>query len=481
MMSSFAFLRKVPLFANLPDADLEQLCLQVEEISLKAGELLFSEGSIGQSAYVIQQGQLEIYKTSDGKHIQLAVRQPGEVIGEMALLQAAPRSASAQAVSECRLIVISHEQMDHLLNSSPSASRTMLSTITERLRDTELMLRQSEKMAQLGTLMAGIAHELNNPSAAVSRGAKQLTAALQGFQGFSSELRVAGLSKTQIDDLDQQLRQKAIKPSHLDSITRNDLESVLETWLDEHDIEDGWELAPQLANLMDGSKELDALATNYPQVNLAALLGWMSAGYEVYSLLEEVGQGAGRISEIVKALKSYVYLDQAPIQEIDIHEGLDNTLVILHYKLKQGVEVVRQYDPALPHIQAYGSELNQVWTNIIDNAIDAMDGKGQLIIRTAKKDAWVTVEIEDNGPGIPAAVQEKMFNPFFTTKALGKGTGLGLNITYNIIQKHAGDIKVSSQPGQTIFEIRLPVNFEKSRSAAVPANTPVPRPQDRDG
>jgi len=469
-MSSIAFLRNVPLFANLPDKDLEQLCQQVEEISLEAGELLFSEGSIGQNAYVIQQGQIEIFKTSDRKNIQIAVRQPGEIIGEIALLQEAPRSANARAISACRLIVISYEQMGHLLNTSPSASRTMLSTITSRLRDTELLLRQGEKMAQLGTLMAGIAHELNNPSAAVSRGAVQLKTALVGYEGLSAELRLIGLSKNQIKDLDQEIRQKAAKPSRMDSITRNDRESELERWLDDHGIENGWELAPQLANLMDGSKDLDAFVAGFPQGSLATLLGWMSAGYEVYTLVEEVGQGAGRISEIVNALKSYVYLDQAPIQEIDIHEGLENSLVILHYKLKQGIEVVREYDPSVPHIQAYGSELNQVWTNIFDNAIDAMDGKGRLIIRTNHKGAWVTVEIEDNGPGIPPSIQEKMFNPFFTTKPLGKGTGLGLSITYNIVKKHAGDIKVSSQPGQTIFAIRLPVNFEQLETVPIPAN-----------
>jgi signal transduction histidine kinase len=473
MMSSYSFLKKVPLFANLPDADLEQLCHHVEELSLQADELLFSEGSIGQSAYVIKQGQVEIFKTSDGKHIQIAIRQPGEVIGEMALLQQAPRSASARAISVTQLIVISHEQMDHLLDSSPSASRTMLSTITGRLRDTELMLRQSEKMAQLGTLMAGIAHELNNPAAAVSRGANQLKTALDRYKNLSDELLVTGLSRTQLNKLDQEIRQKASKPNQMDSIARNDWEAELENWLDDHQIENGWELAPQLVDLMESSNALDKFAVDFPENSLRSLLSWMAASYEAYTLLEEVGQGATRISEIVKALKSYVYLDQAPIQEVDLQEGLENTLVILHYKLKQGVEVVLDYDPALPHILAYGSELNQVWTNILDNAIDAMDGKGRLIIRTAHKDDWVIVEIEDNGPGIPPSVQEKIFNPFFTTKPLGKGTGLGLSITYNIIKKHAGDIKVSSQPGRTVFEIRLPVNFEQLKPQDASSNKPA--------
>ncbi|MDR3577115.1 MAG: cyclic nucleotide-binding domain-containing protein [Anaerolineaceae bacterium] len=473
-MSSFTFLQKVPLFAGLPVPDLEKLCQQVEELSLPADKTLFNEGSLGQNAYVITQGQIEIYKTSDGKHIQIAVRLPGEIIGEMALLQEAPRSASARALSDCHLIVISHEQMDHLLDSSPSASRTMLSTITSRLRDTELMLRQSEKMAQLGTLMAGIAHELNNPAAAVNRGANQLKTALDGYQNLSAELLLAGFSKTQMSDIDHEIRQKAVQPVLMDSMTRNDREAELEEWLDNHGIENGWQLVPQLANLLDGSSSLDAFTSGYPEGSRGILLRWMAASYEAYTLLDEIGQGAGRISEIVKALKSYVYLDQAPLQEIDIHEGLENTLVILRYKIKQGVEVVRDYDPQLPRIMAYGSELNQVWTNILDNALDAMAGKGRIKIRTAHQDAWVVVEIEDNGPGIPSSVKEKIFNPFFTTKPLGKGTGLGLNITYNIIQKHHGDIQVFSQTGRTVFEIRLPINFEQTKSAAVPEKPPIP-------
>ena len=178
-------------------------------------------------------------------------------------------------------------------------------------------------------------------------------------------------------------------------------------------------------------------------------------------MLEEIGQGAGRIAEIVKALKTYSYMDQAPIQSVDVHEGLDNTLVMLRSKLKDGVTVRREYKEDLPRIQAYGSELNQVWTNIIDNAVDAMNSRGELVLRTRQEDQWVVVEIEDNGPGIPDDVQSNIFDPFFTTKSPGEGTGLGLNISHNIIvQKHEGQIGVRSVPGKTCFEVRLPINSE---------------------
>jgi predicted CoA-binding protein/anti-sigma regulatory factor (Ser/Thr protein kinase) len=220
---------------------------------------------------------------------------------------------------------------------------------------------------------------------------------------------------------------------------------------------------------------LEELSSSFSTSQLAAVLAWLGRIYTIHSLLAEIDQGAERISEIVKALKMYIYLDQAPVQLVDIHEGLNNTLILLRSKLKSGVNVLREFASQLPRIQAYGSELNQVWTNIIDNAIAAMDGKGEIIIRTRQEGDWIVVEIEDNGPGIPEEVKNKIFEPFFTTKPPGEGTGLGLNIIANVIQRHSGEVQVHSRPGQTIFEIRLPVNFEAVQSGELvlqPIQTP---------
>jgi len=207
--------------------------------------------------------------------------------------------------------------------------------------------------------------------------------------------------------------------------------------------------------------ELASMAEHFTSDQLPTVIYWLSATFEISSLLNEMGQGAERISQIVKALKSYSYLDQAPVQIVNVHEGLDNTLVILRHKLEPSIGVRREYALDLPKIQAHGSELNQVWTNIIDNAADAMNGQGQIIIRTRREEEWVVVEIEDNGPGIPPEIEPRLFDPFFTAKPPGKGTGLGLDISYNIIVfRHRGDIKVSSRPGKTCFQVWLPVNFE---------------------
>lgn len=467
-MSSFEFLRKVPFFADLPDSDLDRLCAGIVEVNLKAGAALFNEGDPGDRAYVIQQGDLEILKTSGGREVLLRVAHEGEVLGEMALLEDTPRTATLRAKTDCVLLVIGHKQFDDLMNTSAGAARTMLHTVTGRWRATEAMLRQSEKMAQLGTLSAGVAHELNNPAAAAQRGAGHLRAAFANMQKTYLHLNALGLTEAQVEtllELDGRVQEYARRPADLDTLARSDREYELETWLDEHGIENAWEIAPTLVNLGYAPDELTALEEKFNAEQLPAVIAWLNGTYQVYSLLEEIHLGAGRISEIVKSLKTYVYLDQAPVQAVDIHEGLDNTLVMLRSKLKIGVNVRREYAHDLPHIQAYGSELNQVWTNIIDNAIDAMQSKGELTLRTRRNGQNVVVEIEDNGPGMPESVRTRVFDPFFTTKPPGKGTGLGLNISYNIIvEKHRGSIKVFSQPGQTRFVVELPINFDAADS-----------------
>jgi signal transduction histidine kinase len=235
---------------------------------------------------------------------------------------------------------------------------------------------------------------------------------------------------------------------------------VLEQWLEERHIDIAGEVVPALVSLGYDQRDLEALAKVFTAPQLAVVVDWLSFKYAIYSLLSEIALGTGRIVELVKALKTYTYMDQAPVQSVDLRKGLENTLIILHNKLKTGVTVIREYADDLPVIQAYASELNQVWTNIIDNAIDAMDGQGTLIVRTRQEDPWVVVEIEDDGPGIPEENLSRIFDPFFTTKGPGEGTGLGLNISRNlVVQKHQGQVSVISRPGKTCFSVRLPINF----------------------
>jgi signal transduction histidine kinase len=347
------------------------------------------------------------------------------------------------------------------LNSS--MQRKKLRDLEKVYLQQEVMLRQSEKLATLGRLSAGLAHEMNNPAASVQRSAGQMQSVISRAQQASLLLlksRPAASQLEQLTKIDQAILARMKQSRAVGTLERSDLEENLETWLDEHQVENSWEAAPILADGGVDRSLLDELRQAFPEPQLPPVIDWLASNIQIYTLTNEIALGAGRLSEIVQALKSYSYMDQAPVQPVDLHAGLENTLVILRSKLAQGVHVTRDYAPNLPLVEAYGSELNQVWTNLIDNAVDAVNGNGQIILRTRNENNWAVVEIEDNGSGIPETMRGKIFDPFTTTKPPGKGTGLGLNIAHNIIvQKHNGKITVHSQPGNTRFEVWLPLKI----------------------
>lgn len=332
-------------------------------------------------------------------------------------------------------------------------------------RQAERNLRQSEKMATLGTLAAGVAHELNNPAAAANRASQQLLNVVEKLASLREQLNTLTLSSEEhslMSSLINEAKKYSSENFILHPVERSDLESDLEDWLEGIGLSEAWEITPALVSMGYTKEKFDAFLAGIGRVNIGFILTWASYSYSLYSLIREIREGTGRISEIVIALKNYSFLGQAPLQQVSVHEGINNTLIILRSKMKEGVIVIRNFSENLPLITAYGSELNQVWTNLLDNAVDAMSGKGEIRITTYKEQDGVVVEIEDNGPGIPSEVQPYIFDPFYTTKEPGKGSGLGLSTSYSIIvQKHKGSISVSSVPGKTIFKVRLP--FEPAK------------------
>lgn len=462
MFTEAEFLKSINLFAGLSADELDRLCAQAEAITLNTGESLFSEGDPSDCVFVIQSGEIEIHKYSNEQPVLLAVRGPGELIGELSLIEDIQRTASARARTPARVVRLPRAAFTYLLETSPSAARILLDTVIDRLRTNDLLLRQSERMAQLGELTAGIAHELNNPAAAVRRGVEQLATALAWTRRSEQNATRLGLDDQVLRAIDKMVDDR-FADQHLyiaqDPISRAEQITELEERLESQGVSNSWEVAPELIDMGADLRELESLLPNVSQEVSAAALDWLAAHFSVRSILKGIQQGTDQISEIIRALKTYTYLDQAPSQWVDIHEGLDNTLILLRHEWKAGITIHRQYAPGLPRVLAYGSELNQVWTNILANAIDAMDGKGQITITTSTQAGWVVVEIEDNGPGIPPEIQPRVFDMYYTSKPPGKGTGLGMNLSYRIIQKHHGELTFETAPGRTRFIARLPVDF----------------------
>jgi signal transduction histidine kinase len=274
-----------------------------------------------------------------------------------------------------------------------------------------------------------------------------------------------------MQELDRRLHDMAFraeKPETLDDpLERSDREELIERWLEVRGIENSAMSAPELAGMGYETRDLEELEHVFPGPHLQDVIALVCAAYVAYKLLREITLGSGQIAAIVKAMKSYVYLDEAPVQDVDIHEGLENTLIILKHKLKKGIQVQRDFAKELPRVRAYGSELNQVWTNLIDNAADALEGTGEIHLKTRVEDSRVIVEVEDNGPGIPEQHWPQMFTLFFTTKPMGQGSGQGLHISHNIVHRHGGSLDFQSRPGKTVFTVCIPINFQK-KSAAVP-------------
>jgi signal transduction histidine kinase len=425
-------LRDTPLFGGLDEGLLHRLTEMGEILDLEAGDVLIREGDQADALYVVLSGELDVTKRADRSDIPVARVGPGALQGEIAALEGGRRLASVMAIGPAEVLRIPVTAVRELLGAGPDVALAVIRTAVSRLRSMESMFREREKLAGLGTLAAGLAHELNNPAAAAMRAidglADSIAAAESAPHPTPPPLPPPGA---------------AAPTSALDRADRID------------------EIARITGDGESASALVDAGWTPAALADMPTdVLPWLAADASVHLLLDELRMAVGRISEIVGAVKGYAYLDQAPVQRVDVRAGLEQTLVILRHRLREGVEVVREFADDLPQIDAYGSELNQVWTNLVDNAIDAMDGRGTLTLR-AERDTegdGVRVTVCDSGTGIPDAIRERLFEPFYTTKPPGKGTGLGLHISHNVVARHGGRIEVRSSSDGACFEVSLPAN-----------------------
>jgi signal transduction histidine kinase len=444
-------LRGLPYFADLPQKLLDQVCKESEQISVEKETTIIEEDSLSEDMFVIVEGDLRVTKRGTDREVVLATLGPGEVVGEIALLDNAPRTASVTTVTPATLIRIPANAFEELIQDS-RVVRRMFRTVTSRLRGIEDTLRHEERMAALGRMAAQLMHELNNPAAAVGRSMAR-----------AEEVYVAlGDATILLSGIDQLLNRPiptTAKPDSIDPLTRSDLEDGVTTWLESLGVADAAELAPAL--VADGWTLglLEETTEGLDRDTASKFTRWLGLRVLASQLIEEVRIAAGRISELVRVVKNYSYLDQGPVQHVVPTEGIRDTLILLKHKLR-GIETVLDIEPELPAIEASGRDLNQVWTNLIDNAADAMSGSGTLTIKAARENGAVVVRISDTGPGIDSEVRRRIFDPFFTTKAPGQGTGLGLHTVHTIVTRTGGEITVDSGSSGTTFTLSFPSAVE---------------------
>lgn len=458
-------LRSISTFADLPVDGLEWLIAHMDVHDLEVGQITIHNGDPAEHLIVILRGELRA-EWPDGR---VYVGRAGQVTGLLPFSRLTHYSVTSRAVVPSRVARLHKEYFDEMLRHYPVLQGKLVAVLADRIRETTTLDQQREKLMALGKLSAGLAHELNNPASAAQRAAANLQRALTSVRAAALKLDKQGLpqeSRIFLAKLECDWAAQAGPQTPLDTLERSDREDEISTWLQQHKIEAAWDLATALVEIGCTRDTLDQVEKNVPAQFLNDVLVRLTAAFTISRLAAEIENSMGRISELVRSVKEYSYMDQMPEQNLDIHQGIENTLVMLRHSLKNGIEIVREYDRSLPEVCARGSELNQIWTNLIVNAADAMNGSGKLLIRTLRDNDCARVEIIDNGPGIPDNIRNRIFEPFFTTKPIGEGTGLGLDTVSRIVRNHRGDVTFESRPGETRFIVRIPFNRREENASS---------------
>ena len=456
------FLRKTSAFEGLPDDQIAWFLSQSKEIELKAGDVYARQGDPAEAMFVVMEGKFQWRGEFGGQAFTVDL-EPGEVTGVLPFSRMKKYSLNGRAVTAGRVLRFPAAKFQELVQKMPELATRLVGMMSDRIREATRFEQQRDRLAALGKLSAGLAHELNNPASAAKRATSQLRDMLKRVRDASHELGRRDLTaaqRSEIEKLEASITQADGPPP--DPLTAGALEDRIDSLLRSHGQNDLWQLAGDLARRNFKPESLETLFETLEPDTARAALVRISTSVEISGLLNEIESSTSRISDLVRAIKEYTFMDQAPIQNVDVVKTLETTLTILNHKLKKGVAVKRDYTQAPVLVSSFGSELNQVWTNLIDNAIDAMGGKGELRVRTYLDDGSAVVEIGDNGPGISSDVEPHIFEPFFTTKGVGEGTGLGLDTVQRIVRKHRGSIQVHSKPGDTVFRVVLPISENPS-------------------
>ncbi len=456
-MTTIEVLEELDLFEGVERPVLEDFAAKAVPDRLAVGEELFTEGRALERFSVVVSGRIEWSRCINGVDVILSQREGPTYAGASNVLTGDPPVASGRAITEVELLTWDVPTFRAFLRDAPTAMKTALRLIAPIAQAADALVRQQEKLAALGTLSAGLAHELNNPAAAARRTASELGEALATLQDTVHRFVSSGVEREQAGRL-VELQQAALARAGdgESGVAAADREDRLAGLIDDLG-EEGWRLAEPLARACVDEEWLERVHAAAGPATGAAL-EWVAASLTAQTLVAELHESTARISELVAAIKDYTHMDRAAVEDVDVHAGLDSTLTMLKYRIKhEPVQVERRYDRSLPRVTVHGSELNQVWTNLLTNALDAFDGGGgRITITTRGAGGDVVVEIGDDGPGIPADVQPRIFDPFYTTKQVGDGTGLGLDIARRIVAGHRGAISVRSRPGDTVFSVSIP-------------------------
>ena len=464
-----AALAELFLFEKLSDEQLAWLAERGQVRSYEAGATVYRVGEPATCLYLLLEGTLSMVMRAPGGEIEVNRTDhrgtyAGAFFAYLDLPLARFYSTGLRAVTDCRFWELSAEDFGWAVREWFPMATHMLEGFAVQGMGSQQTVSTRERLVALGTVTAGLTHELNNPATAAARATATLSERLAGLWEELAGLAGSGLDADGLAALAGLVRQASdgrAGQAPLSPLEASDREDELGGWLEEHGVARAWELAPPLVAAGVDTGWLERVAATVPAEVLPHAVGVAAMTCDAGSLLEEVAGASGRISALIGAAKQYSQMDRSPLQQVDVHDGLESTLTMLKHKLETGIEVVRDYDRSLPELPAYAGELNQVWTNLVDNAVDAMegmDGRGRLTVRTDRDGDRVLVEIGDNGPGIPEAAAAHILEPFYTTKPVGQGTGLGLDVCWRIVvQRHHGDLRFTSVPGDTRFTVLLPL------------------------